>query len=442
MFQYTASISTPVLLRNVRIEGRLTDIRFGTHIEALGRLQAQPGEEVRDGAGAELLPGLHDHHFHLGAYAAYRESLDLFSASSADEVLARLSATAADGWVRAVGYHEYRHGEISRQTLDAVPGPVRMQHRSGKFWVMNSAGLKALGLDTLDHPGVERDNDGEATGRLFRMDALINQRLGAQGPDLEAAAAQLRGWGVTAVTDASHTNDAERQQQLQALPVGVYCMGDATVGPGQFKVMLDEDALPEIETLVDGVRRAHGQDRGVAFHCVSRIELVFALSALKQAGHHAADRIEHGSLIGEDLFEPLRASGCLVATQPGFIAHRGEFFRAAVPEQERDDLYRFATLLDADIPVVASSDAPYGPANPWQVMHAAVTRETETGRLLGAREAISPERALAGYLTRPEDPAGATRSIRVGEPTNLCLLDRPWSEARKDLRQVQVVAVW
>ena len=57
--------------------------------------------------------------------------------------------------------------------------PVRVQHRTGAMWVLNSAALAATGLADLDDPGVERDADGRATGRLYRLDDVLRARLGA-----------------------------------------------------------------------------------------------------------------------------------------------------------------------------------------------------------------------------------------------------------------------
>ncbi|PRC54211.1 amidohydrolase, partial [Mycobacterium sp. ITM-2017-0098] len=59
--------------------------------------------------------------------------------------LARVLAAAtpdADGWVRAVGYHDAAAGPLDRDVLDEMSPrvPVRVQHRSGVQWTLNSAG--------------------------------------------------------------------------------------------------------------------------------------------------------------------------------------------------------------------------------------------------------------------------------------------------------------
>ncbi|HEY3749338.1 MAG TPA: hypothetical protein VGL80_09075 [Pseudonocardiaceae bacterium] len=58
--------------------------------------------------------------------------------------------TAPPGdWVRGVGYHESVAGLLDRDVLDGmVPDrPVRVQHRGGALWTVNSVGLAALAAD-------------------------------------------------------------------------------------------------------------------------------------------------------------------------------------------------------------------------------------------------------------------------------------------------------
>jgi predicted amidohydrolase YtcJ len=114
-----------------------------------------------------------------------------------------------------------------------------------------------------------------------------------------------------------------------------------------------------------------------------------------------------------------------VVTQSGFIATRGERYRALVDAAEQPDLYRCATLLAAGVPVGGSSDAPYGDLDPWAGIRAAITRRTAGGHALGGAEAISAPRALALYLTAPDAPGGAPRRICAGAAADLCLIDGP-----------------
>ncbi len=75
-------------------------------------------------------------------------------------------------------------------------------------------------------------------------------------------------------------------------------------------------------------------------------------------------------------------------------------------------------------------------------MQAAVDRRTEDGHVVGAREALTPERALALFTTAPEAPGGAPRALVPGAAADLCLLDRPWRRARDELSRGLVAATF
>ena len=85
---------------------------------------------------------------------------------------------------------------IDRWALDRmeVGRPVRVQHRSGALWILDSRACALLDVDNCHLPGVERDPHGRATGRLpaprMHMTCLYCCRpLDAVGrhTDLEAA---------------------------------------------------------------------------------------------------------------------------------------------------------------------------------------------------------------------------------------------------------------
>ena len=68
-------MSTTLLIRNVAVGGRSgLDVRVGpeTILTVGRRLPRNAGEQVLDGAGGAIIPGLHDHHVHLRAAVAAR----------------------------------------------------------------------------------------------------------------------------------------------------------------------------------------------------------------------------------------------------------------------------------------------------------------------------------------------------------------------------------
>jgi len=444
-----------VLIKNAEVAGQLVDVRCGQIIEAVAPgLSASGNEFTVDAQGAALLPGLHDHHIHLRAAAVAQRSIDCsgFAPGQVGRLRSALEQAAGTGWIRVVGYHESVAGDLDSAAVDALCAdrPVRIQHASGKLWVLNSLAMQQLGAAALrNQPGVERDQQGRPCGRLWRMDGWLRQHLPASAEvGLQALSRQLAGFGVTGVTDASYTNSQSSAaafaaaQQRGELLQHVQLMGDDSLRAGALKIMLDEDELPSLETLANRIGGAHQRGREVAFHCVSHVELLFALSALELAGVRSGVRIEHGGVIRPSVVPQLLACGATVVTQPGFVVQRGERFRQQADAADVDALYPYGSLLAAGVPAAASSDAPYGPINPWQIMAAAVERRTEAGHTLGRRECVPAAEALRGYLAAPDCPGGAARQVVPGARADLCLLDRPLSKVYSDIGAVQVLATF
>jgi predicted amidohydrolase YtcJ len=215
---------------------------------------------------------------------------------------------------------------------------------------------------------------------------------------------------------------------------------DPQITRGAVKLMLDEERLPELDVLVDSVRRAHHSNRPVAVHCVTRAELVLAAGALAQAGAHPGDRIEHASIAPPDLVDLLTRLPATVVTQPGFIAERGDAYLRDVPSADQPWLYRCRGFLDAGIPLAAGTDAPFGHPDPWRAIRAAVDRRTPAGSSMSPSECLTPEEALALFTSPLEAPGTPTLQIAPGSPADLCLLTHPWQQARNHLEASSVRA--
>ena len=440
---------TGLLLRNAELAGHIrADVRItgGTVAEVSPGLRRH-GEAEYDCQGGAVLPGLCDHHLHLSALAAWSESVRCGppDVSSAAGLSAALAAAGPDrhGWIRGVGYAEPVAGDLDAAALDRLRAdrPVRIQHRSGALWMLNSAALAALSADGAHHPGLERGADGRPNGRLWRADDWLRGRLPRAGPpSLARVGADLLRHGVTAVTDATPDLDDQAIAAITEamsrgeLPPDVLLLGaplDAVLpadlgrpGPaaGPYKIVLADSGLPACDELADRIRTAHAARRPVAVHCITREALVLLMAALQDAGPRPGDRIEHAALVPRELLAGLARLGVRVVTQPGFLPHRGDDFLRDLPPGDHPDLYRFATLRRTGIPVALSSDAPYGPLDPWAVLTAATCRRTASGQVAGPEERLTFAEALDAYLAPPGDPGGPPRRVRAGTPANLAIL--------------------
>jgi predicted amidohydrolase YtcJ len=430
---------TDLLVRDGLLDGRRVDVRArsGVVVE-IGASLRRDGELLLEAGGGALLPGLHDHHLHLHATAAALASVpcgppDVRTRADLTAVLRRAARTGA---VRGVGYHESVAGELGREVLDEIvyDVPVRVQHRSGAGWFLNTAAIHATALETSRDAAVERDEDDRPTGRVWRGDHLLRSAETTL-PDLALVGHRLASVGVTGVTDATPGLDGAALTDLRAahldgrLPQRQLLLGaplgDDGPDVGPWKVVLDEAAGLRLDDLIGVVEICRAAGRAIAIHAVTQAEAIVAVTALRQAGPVPGARIEHGSVLPPSLDTDLRALGVTVVTQPHFVVERGDSYLAEVEPRDVPHLYRCASLLAAGVPVAAGTDAPYGQPDPWLAIAAAVTRTTPSGAVIGVREEVSAPRALHLFLGSPYRPGEPARRVAPGAPADLCVLHSP-----------------
>ncbi|MDR7167286.1 putative amidohydrolase YtcJ [Nocardia kruczakiae] len=453
-----------VFIRGAEVAGQILDVRIraGVIAELDCGLAPRPDEELVVANSGALIAGLHDHHIHLLAAAAAADSVDcgpprVRTAMELGQTLGAVAARLPKGrWIRGVNYHESVAGALDREFIDRIVSdrPVRIQHRGGALWTLNSAGLAALGASLDSDADVERDAAGHPTGRLWRFDARLRAAVGTAVPDLAALGARLIAFGITSVTDATPDEDGSGQITLGAavrdrrLPIGVHVMSaQAAAQPvpeleaGPRKLLLRDHDLPNLDDLAESIDYVHKAGRAVAIHCVTRQSLVLTLAALRATGTIGGDRIEHAAVVPPETRRDLANMSLAVVTQPSFVTERGDQYLASVDDEDRELLYPYASLLAAGVRVAPSSDAPFGEIDPWRTIRSAVHRTTRSGTRVVAAERVSARIALAGFLSSPGDPGGPPRRLQVGSPADVCLLTEPLAVAltHPDAELVRVV---
>jgi predicted amidohydrolase YtcJ len=460
-------VTRPLVVVRAELNGEPVNVRCGSGriLEVGAAVRPASTDDVIDARGGAVIPGLHDHHLHLAALAARAESVvvgppEVTTRAQLAQALRQASELPFGGdalaWIRGVGYHESVAGDLDRHDLDEIVAdrPVRLQHRSGAMWILNSRALAAAAIGSDAPAGVERDRAGMPTGRLLRVDDWLRSRVQARPVDLRAASERLLAFGVTGVTDATPSTDATDVQLLSDAVVSggirqrVTVMGAQPllghtwrgIDVGPMKILIDDVALPSVDHVAGSIAAAHSSGRAVAIHCVTRIGLVIAIAAWRQAGVEPGDRIEHASVVPADVIGELRETGILVVTQPSFVHERGDRYLVEVEPDDRDLLYRCGSLIAAGVRVAGSTDAPFGDPNPWNAMAAATDRLTAAGESLGAAERIGPQRALDLFLSPPSSPGGTSRQVRPGAAADLCILGQPLAQAFDALREVSIAA--
>jgi len=162
-----------------------------------------PRTRVVDLAGATVVPGLTDSHYHFLGVGARELSFNLEGTSSLSELLTKLQARVAAAkpgeWVVGRGWIEtFWHPPAfpTRADLDAVSpkNPVFLTRADGHGAVVNSAALRIAGVDrTTPNPfggEISKGAKGEPNGMLLdHAQALVRSHIPADaGPDPEQAA--------------------------------------------------------------------------------------------------------------------------------------------------------------------------------------------------------------------------------------------------------------
>jgi len=448
-----------MLIRNARLlDGQAVDVRIaGDNIVAISHYNPASVEDaaVLEAGGGLLIPGLHDHHVHVAASAAALASVCCGPPEIADEegLVGALSGATGTGWLRGIGYHESVAGDIDRAWIDAAIAdrPVRIQHRSGRMWIFNSLGLERLCAATAGAcpAGLDR-----GSGRLFDEDSWLRSALGSGPPEVRGVAERWARWGVTGLTDMNPQNDRAaadhfamqhaggsllQRIMLAGLPelASVPSATRLTIGP--VKVHLHEAHLPDYDAVVGLIRAAHAQGRNVAVHCVTETELAFTLAAFTAAGGQPGDRIEHASVASDALVAEIALLNLTVVTQPNFVSERGDGYLSAIPQEDWPYLYRLRAFREAGVTLAGGTDSPFGSADPWAAMAAAISRRTAGGLPFSPQEALSPEEALGLFLADPHD-LSRVRTIEVGVVADLCLLAQDWTALREDMGSADVRA--
>ena len=262
-----------LIQRATTLDGVVVDLRVGGCIDEVAETLAPlPGEDVLDAAGGTVLPGLHDHHVHLFSAAAVQTSTRVGppQVRDRDQFAAALAGAKAgdDGWIRAVGYHDSVAGPLDREALDALAPsvPLRVQHRSGVLWILNSAGLARVGL--AEHP------DGRLRSTDSWSDALSRSQTG-----LTDLSGRLSRYGVTGITDATPDLDIADIVRLSKvhrhgeLDQHVHCLA-----PGK-RILHDDDL--DLEQLAGWISERHRDGSPVAVHCVTAAQLLVTIAALR-----------------------------------------------------------------------------------------------------------------------------------------------------------------
>ncbi|MDD9891075.1 MAG: amidohydrolase [Gammaproteobacteria bacterium] len=287
-------------------------------------------DNLIDGEGRTLIPGLIDAHGHVGSYGFSLLRVDLVGASSEEEAAQRVLAFAGENseleWIQGRGWNQvlWESNEFpNASSIDAVVGnkPVWLTRVDGHAGWANTAAMELAGIDrnTEDPTGgqIIRDENGDATGVLidtamrYVSSQIPNPTFAEQKFALQTAMESLATYGITSVHDAgigSQTVAAFKDLLADGpLPIRVNAMISASdslyqdrLNEGFFRSDDDTFVIHSVKVVGDGALGSRGAaliedyadepgNRGLLRYDDERLEFLMrvAMNAGFQVNTHA-----------------------------------------------------------------------------------------------------------------------------------------------------------
>ena len=188
----------------------------------------------------------------------------------------------------------------------------------------------------------------------------------------------------------------------------------------------------------------------VAIHANGDVTIDMVLRAYERvlagwAGENPRFRIEHCSLVNEDLLRRIKSTGTIPAPFYTYAHYHGNKWVDYGPEKMRH-MFAHRSFLDRGIPVAPASDFTPGPYEPMMAIQSMVTRKDLQGRVWGENQRISALEALqvctvnGAYASFEEHEKG---SLTPGKLADFVLLEKdPLSADPDSIKDIRIVATY
>jgi predicted amidohydrolase YtcJ len=416
----------------------------------------------------------------------------------------RAAKTPPGEWVLGFMYDDTKTAEgrpLSKADLDAAaPGhPVMITHRGGHTSYVNSRAYSIADVNDAT-PDPEGGKFERAAGKLTgRIEENARAPFSRKISNTATAAERREGVklitkliarsGVTSVNDPGGSpEDLAAYQDARAageLSVRVYCfirqpgiarmlsagvhtgLGDDWVRVGAVKMVVDGSisertawmSQPYIgrpddygilvrneEQLFEDARAAYAAGWQIGTHANGdrAIDIILRVYERLQRDTPRRDprfRIEHCTLINEDLVRRIKQQGVIPTPFSSYVYYHGEKMKEYGAER-LNWMFALRSFLDAGIPATMSSDYPPGPFEPMMFLQSAVTRTDIRGNVWGAKQRITVAEALkvatvnGAYASFDERSKG---TIAPGKLADVTVLGRdPMKEPPESLVTIPV----
>ena len=487
--------------------GRITEIGPKSRLIGLKK----HGYKVINLKGKTILPGFIDSHLHLLGTGYQLMEIDLDYIYSVDEVLAKIEKAAkklfAGQWLLGRGWNKNLWGDDfpTKEMLDKVApnNPVRLFAKDGHTLWVNSAALKACGIDdtTANPTGGEimHHSDGSLYGIILENAVyMVTEKMPARTADykmkaVKKASAYLNKLGITGVTDCdwygkrlSLFKDARQKGDLNlrvfmmlspddinnAVKLGLTTgFGDDFLTAGALKLFMDGSLGSQTAWMHEAYEN-NNVNYGVPTLSEDELEMYFEkthLNGISMAVHAIGDRantelldffgkkyavsrklglkhrIEHVQIIRREDIPKLKKYNVAASVQPIHVVSDRDMADRYWGKRARW-AYPFATMLKRGAKVAFGSDCPIEDPNPMRGIYAAVARKRH-GDDRGpwyAQECVTLKDAIRAYTETAADIctwSGRRGVLAAGYDADFVILsDDIYKVKTDDIPDIKVLA--
>ncbi len=441
--------------------------------------------------GLTVMPGFIDTHMHLDMLGVTLNTIDLRGVESIESLKKRLKEYYEkhpdSSWIVGRGWDQELFKEkrwLNRFDLDEVISdkPVLLERICGHAAVINTKALNLISehFNISQNPNFLKDNHGDFTGVIIE-DAVKILREYYQSRFSEMSRMLLSGlkyaasMGVTMVgfmsCDTSSLRILQILRETEGLPIkvrvylkdaylnalsnlglrrgfgddmlkimGVKIFVDGSLGAHTAWLSEPYDDLPgtcgipviDVEKLRETMYNCHKAGLQLAIHAIGDKAIDYMLDIYSLLGNDFSKhrhRIEHASILRLDQINKIAQLGLLVSIQPHFIISDWWVVKR-VGQRRVHWVYPFKSMVKNNIKIGLSTDSPVEPLNPWETVHAAVTRGSRQkielskyspGEALTIQEALHYYTKGAAYFFFEEERIG---TLEKGKYADFIIIDK------------------
>ena len=199
----------------------------------------------------------------------------------------------------------------------------------------------------------------------------------------------------------------------------------------------------EEEDIYDKMKIAHNKGFQIIIHAIgdkaNRITMNLYKRLLKEFPRNDhRHRIEHASMLTEDVISDMAEYGVIASCQPPFINSEYNWISKRIGEARCKYTYPMKSIVSAGVVLASGSDCPVEDPHPILGLHALVTRNSFVPEeCINIEDALKTYTINAAYAAFEEEIKG---SIEVGKFADLVILDKNPLETPKDkIREIAIL---